>query len=180
VSDVIRQLEPDDVEAFRAIRLEALQDSPEAFGGDFAHESRQPIESFLEQITRSAVFGAFADGVLRGVVGLFWDTAAKRRHQGHLYTVYIRPEARGTGVGLPLIEAALEHAQSRGLLQVLLGVAVHNAPAIALYRKAGFEIYGTEPRSLHVNGRYIDEHMMVRFLDRDPVQPQGTTESDRK
>lgn len=168
MSDVIRQLGPDDVEAFRAIRLEALQDSPEAFGGDFADESQQPIESFLEQITHSAIFGAFGDGTMQGVVGLFWDSAAKRRHLGHLYTVYVRPEARGTGVGLPLIDAALEHAQSRGLLQVLLGVAVHNAPAIALYRKAGFEIYGTEPRSLYVNGRYIDEHMMVRFLDEAP------------
>lgn len=164
----VRRLTPDDVEAFRAIRLEALLDSPEAFGGDHAHESQQPMETFLRQITHSAIFGAFADSALQGVVGLFWDSAAKRRHLGHLYTVYIAPEARGRGAGLPLIEAALAHAQSRGLIQVLLGVAVHNGPAIGLYRRAGFEIYGTEPRSLFVNGRYIDEHMMVRFLDKAP------------
>ncbi len=166
MSVVVRQLTPDDVEAFRAIRLEALLDSPEAFGGDHAHESGQPIESFLRQITHSAIFGAFADNALRGVVGLFWDSGAKRQHLGHLYTVYVTPEARGTGLGLPMVEAALAHAQSRGLLQVLLGVAAHNDPAIGLYRRAGFEIYGTEPRSLFVNGRYIDEHMMVRFLDK--------------
>ena len=28
--------------------------------------------------------------------------------------------------------------------------------------------YGTDPRCLYVNGRYIDEHMMVRFLDKAP------------
>jgi len=166
----VRQLTSDDVEAFRTIRLEALQDSPEAFGGDYAHESQQPIESFLRQITHSAIFGAFAASTLKGVVGLFWDSAEKRRHLGHLYTVYVSPDARGTGMGLPIIEAALTYAQSRGLLQVMLGVAVPNTPAIKLYRRAGFEIYGTEPRSLFVNGRYIDEHLMVRFLDRDAVQ----------
>ena len=50
----------------------------------------------------------------------------------------------------------------------ICGVAVGNTPAIRLYQKAGFEIYGTEPRALFVNGRYIDEHMMVRFLDKAP------------
>jgi len=30
-----------------------------------------------------------------------------------------------------------------------------------------------------VNGRYIDEHMMVRFLDHEPAQQQGTMESDK-
>lgn len=164
----IRQLEPADADAFRAIRLEALQDSPEAFGGDFAQESQQAIESFVRQITHSAIFGAFDADRLRGVVGLFWDKGAKREHLGHLYTVYVTPAARGSGLALPLIEAALDHARSRGLVQVLLGVATHNAPAIALYRKAGFDIYGTEPRSLFVNGRYLDEHLMVRFLDKAP------------
>lgn len=179
MNGLVRQLTEADAEAFRAIRLEALADSPDAFGGDLAEESRQGLEAFTRQITQSAIFGAFTEDDLRGVVGLFWNDSAKRRHLGHLYTVYVTPAARGTGIGLPLIEAALDHARSRGLVQVLLGVATHNGPAIALYRKAGFDIYGTEKRSLFVNGRYIDEHMMVRFLDHEPVQQQGATESDK-
>ena len=43
-----------------------------------------------------------------------------------------------------------------------------NEPAIRLYQKLGFETYGTEPRYLFGNGRYIDEHLMVRFLDKAP------------
>ena len=175
MSHTIRQLGVGDAEAFRAIRLEALQDSPEAFGGDFNDESQQPIESFIRQITHSAIYGAFEADVLCGVVGLFWGEGAKKRHYGTLYTVYVTPTSRGTGCALPMIEAALDHARILGKIQVLLGVSTHNAPALALYRKAGFESYGTEPRSLYVNGRYIDEHLMVRFLDKAPGK---TSEND--
>ena len=168
MSFAIRQLGPDDTAAFRALRLEALLDSPEAFGGDHAEESQFPLEAFGKQITSNAIFGLFQDEILCGIVGLYWSTGAKVGHHAHLYSVYLTPAARGTGSSLPLIEAALEHAKALGKLQVALGVSIHNAPAIALYRKAGFEIYGTEPRSLYVAGRYIDEHLMVRFLDKAP------------
>ena len=91
--------------------------------------------------------------------------------------VYVKPALRGSGAALALLEAAVAHARPE-VIQLHLMVGAHNAPAIRLYEKAGFQTYGTDPRCLLVNGRYIDEHMMVRFLDRDPVQPQGTTESD--
>ena len=164
MTHTIRRLTESDAEAFRALRLEALADSPESFGGDWVEESQRPLETFAEQLTGSAVFGAFVDGSLCGLVGLFWDKGAKRRHIGNLYTVYVAPQARGTGCALPLIQAALDHAAALGHVQVHLGVGTQNTPAIRLYQKAGFEIYGTEPRALFVTGRCIDEHLMVRFL----------------
>ncbi len=168
MSYTIRRLGADDAEAFRALRLEALLDSPEAFGGDHVEESKRPLETFIRQLTGSAVFGVFIADQLSGLVGLFWDESVKRRHIGNLYTVYVAPQARGTGCALPLIQAALDHAKSLGHAQVHLGVGTHNTSALRLYQKAGFEIYGTEPRSLFVNGRYIDEHLMVRLLDKAP------------
>ena len=165
----IRQLKEEDADAFRTIRLEALLDSPEAFGGNYDEESREPLETFATQLTgSSAVFGAFQDRRIIAVMGLFWSATAKRRHIGNLYSVYVTPGARGSGCALPLIDAVLDHARQLGQNQVMLGVGVANEPALKLYRRAGFEIYGTEPRALYVNGRYVDEHMMVRFLDKAP------------
>ena len=45
-----------------------------------------------------------------------------------------------------------------------LGVGTENHAALALYRRMGFETYGTEVRCMKLDDRYIDEHLMVRFL----------------
>jgi len=84
----------------------------------------------------------------------------KMRHRGDIWGVYVAPDARGTGVGRRVMEHILEHARTR-VLQVHLAVTATNAAAVALYDRLGFVRYGTEPRALKVNGRYLDEHLMV-------------------
>ena len=59
-----------------------------------------------------------------------------------LEDLYVTDEARGTGVGRALIEAAFERARARGCGRVQLDVEEANARAIEVYRAAGF---GTEP-----------------------------------
>ena len=179
MSWTVRRLTRKDFEAYLVIRLEALRNHPESYGTspeNFAARPRHEIEDFL---SRRAVFGVLTGtGELAGIVVYDRDSGERESHRGWLLQVYVRPALRGTGAALAMIEAAVEHAGSE-VIQLHLMVGSHNAPAIRLYEKAGFRIYGTDPRCLYVNGRYIDEHMMVRFLDRDPAQLQGITESDR-
>ena len=104
------------------------------------------------------------------------DEGERESHRGWLMQVYVKPVARGSGCAAALIEAVVAHAR-REVIQLHLMVGTHNIPAIRLYERAGFTTYGTDPRCLYVNGHYIDEHMMVRLLDHEPVQ-QGPTESD--
>ena len=61
-----------------------------------------------------------------------------------LEDLYVHDQARGTGLGRALIEAAFERARARGCARVQLDVAEDNTRAIEIYRKAGF---GTEPGS---------------------------------
>lgn len=51
-----------------------------------------------------------------------------------------------------------------GLEQIILTVVSENRPAKALYEKLGFRKYGTDPRSIRVNDRVLDEDYMVLFL----------------
>jgi RimJ/RimL family protein N-acetyltransferase len=168
VSVTVRRLGESDLAGYRDIRIEALRDYPGAFGASYEAVKDRPDSYFLAGLTDMAVFGAFAEGGRQvGLVAFVRNAGAKHMHRGGLIQMYVRPEAHGTGVSLRLVEAVIDHARPI-VAQVHLGVATDNAPAIRLYEKAGFHIYGTEPRSLYVNGRYIDEHLMVRLLDEAP------------
>jgi ribosomal protein S18 acetylase RimI-like enzyme len=168
VSWSIRRLTRKDFDAYHAIRLEALTNHPESYGTSpesFAAQPREAVENFLSV---RALFGVVtAAGELAGIVLYDRDTGERESHRGWLLQVYVKPALRGTGAALALIEAAVEHARAE-VIQLHLMVGAHNQPAIRLYQKAGFSIYGTDPRCLYVNGRYIDEHMMVRLLDEAP------------
>jgi ribosomal protein S18 acetylase RimI-like enzyme len=165
VTQAIIRLQPDDVARYRAIRLEALTNHPEAFVSapeNFAKRSDEELRRTLSELT---IFGAeTASGDLAGIVAFLRNEGLKERHRGWMIQVYVRAEHRGNGVGRMLVEHLIEHARHH-VLQVHLGVWSENLPAIRLYERLGFEIYGTEPRYLFVNGRFIDEHLMVRFLD---------------
>ena len=170
----IRRLTRDDVDAYRAIRLEALADYPESYGTSPQSFATRPLEALQAMMDRMAIFGVVTEsGALAGIVAYARDDGERETHRGWLLQVYVQPEMRGTGASLALLEAAVEHAR-REVIQLHLMVGAHNAPAIRLYEKAGFRTYGTDPRCLYVNGRYVDEHMMVRFFDGAP----GKTTND--
>jgi ribosomal protein S18 acetylase RimI-like enzyme len=168
VTHTIRRLGLGDVAEYRAIRHEALANHPEAFVSTaeaFAQKTDAEIRQTLDALT---VFGAFLpDGTLGGINAFLRNEGAKERHRGWMIQVYVRPEHRGSGMAAALVEHLVEHAR-RHVLQIHLGVWSENLPAIKLYQRLGFELYATEPRYLFVNGRFIDEHLMVRFLDKAP------------
>ena len=168
MTHTIRRLGLDDVNPYRAIRHEALANHPEAFVSTaeaFAQKSDAEIRQTLDALT---VFGAILpDGSLGGINAFMRQEGAKERHRGWMIQVYVRPEHRGSGMAAALVEHLVEHAR-RHVLQIHLGVWSENLPAIKLYQRLGFELYATEPRYLFVNGRFIDEHLMVRFLDKAP------------
>jgi ribosomal protein S18 acetylase RimI-like enzyme len=162
----IRLLTPDEAALYRDIRLEGLRHDPDAFSSTFERESAMPLAWFAERIVKGNVFGAFANGTLAGVAGYWPRSGVKVSHKAGLWGMYVRASARKLGLGQRLMEAVVNHATGRvELLQ--LGVASDNEAACRLYRKMGFSEYGREMKALKQDGRYFDEILMVRFLDRD-------------
>ena len=156
----VRRLGEVDVDDYRAIRLEALERAPEAFGSTLAREQAFSQPQFVARLTGGLVFGAFEGETLAGIAGLVIEAGEKQRHKGTLFGMYVRPGARGRGVGRALVEAVL--AAAEGVVeQVLLAVVEGNAEARRLYERCGFSAYGVEPRALKFRGRYFDEVLMV-------------------
>jgi len=165
-----RILTPDDGAAWRNIRLEALENDPEAFGASVeAHHklADDEIRSRLAvDMAERFVIGVFADGELVGTAGFVREPGLKERHKGRVWGVYLRASHRGSGVGRRMMTLLLEHARRiDGLEQINISVAATQTAATALYRSLGCVSYGCEPRGLKVNGRYIDEEHLVLRLD---------------
>jgi ribosomal protein S18 acetylase RimI-like enzyme len=90
--------------------------------------------------------------------------AAKKRHKGVLWGVYVREAARGRGLGRAVVTRVIEHARAQ-VAQLHAAVVTTNDAARELYRSLGFATYGLEPRGLACAGRYFDQELMVLMLD---------------
>jgi ribosomal protein S18 acetylase RimI-like enzyme len=62
------------------------------------------------------------------------------RELGRLYT---DPAVKSRGIGSKLMQACLDRSAALGARWLWLGVWEHNAPALAFYRKWGFEKFGS-------------------------------------
>lgn len=77
-----------------------------------------------------------------------------------LYSMVVHPSRRGQGVARALLEAAEEGARERGCIVMRLEVREDNAPAIALYRRAGYESVG------RTSDYYEDHSTAIRMRKR--------------
>ncbi|MBG9388928.1 GNAT family N-acetyltransferase [Caenimonas aquaedulcis] len=161
----IRRLGPDDAQAYRALRLRALKESPQAFTSSFGEEDKQPVEKSRARLAadNTMFWGACEGAQLCGMVGLERETREKARHKATVVGMYVAPENAGAGVGRGLVDALLAHARDAGLELLVLTVTEGNAAATRLYEAAGFRSFGIEPRAIKVDGRPFDKNHM--YLD---------------
>lgn len=159
----IRRLDVSDVEDYRAIRLSALERAPEAFGSVHAIEASRPMAAFAERLATSAVFGAYVEGRIVGMIGFKQESGPKNAHKGFIWGFYVEPDMRQRGVGTRLIASLIAAARDT-VEQLTLTVVHQNEAAIALYKRLGFTVYGVEPRALKAAAGYSDEALMVLFL----------------
>jgi len=162
----IRRLGPEDAADFRAIRLRGLRDHPDAFSST-AEAWDLPLEAFAERIRQAHVIGAFDGARIIGTCMLssHLDPGEKVRHKVDLWSVYLVPEARGTGAARRMLAFAIAEAKRLGYDWLKLQVGEHNPAARKLYSSLGFVEYGREEDYLRLpDGRSVTELLMQKRL----------------
>jgi GNAT superfamily N-acetyltransferase len=139
----IRRLEPDEWEAFREIRLAALQDAPYAFGSTHQAEVGLDERSWRARLCERARFVAEQDGRIVGTVGA---GAGERKGSAALTALWVEPEARRVGVGAVLVRTVMDWSRDEGHRTVLLWVTAENPNAERLYERLGFKRTGAVAR----------------------------------
>ncbi len=167
----IRRLVADDAPTYRALRLRALAEHPQAFTSSVEEESLRRLDWSQQRLQSSAerphdfFLGAFEASELVGMAGLAGRYRRKERHNASLVGLYVACERAGKGIGLALVQELLRQARRYpDLEQVDLSVTAGNAAAQAIYRRCGFTVYGTLDRAIQVQGRYYAKLEMVARL----------------
>lgn len=159
----IKILSVNELEDFKAIRLSALENSPKMFGSTYSVEVGKPLIFFEACLLNSTVFAVYHQNIIIGLATLTQELGAKFSHKAYLSSVFIEPEFQQKGVASRLLKAVIEYSQKH-VEQILLTVASDNEPAIHLYKKLGFQIYGLEQKALKDGSEYIDEVLMKLFV----------------
>lgn len=166
---MVRVLNAEDADAFRALRLEGLRDSPTAFGASYDDElqfTQGELVHRIDPTDNSWILGAFDEqNVLIGCIGWYRARGEKVSHKSHIWGMYVTPRHRRKGIARALATAVIERVRTNASVrQVELFVASGNNDAASLYQGLGFGRVAVHPRSLFVNGRYIDEELFVLYM----------------
>jgi GNAT superfamily N-acetyltransferase len=126
--------------ALRAIRLEALLDSPQAYGSTYQEcltwtnrQWRQVCRRWNYYVAErdARAVGIASGGLNEGYPGTLW-----------LYGMYVSPRFRGTGVADQLVETVERWARDQGVSELYLHVTTPMLRARAFYEREGFRATG--------------------------------------
>ena len=108
--------------------------------GPSAESFQSSVERLIgDQDTEFLLGSAGHDGAPSGICQLrFRFSAWHAAEDCFIEDLFVREEARGSGLGAALVEAALERARGRGCARVELDVNEENRAALGLYERLGF------------------------------------------
>ena len=151
----IRPVRSDEWEKVRDLRLEALKDTPIAFGERYEDAVRLSDEVWRVRTARSARgqtttkwVAEAADGRWVGTMTGYKDGA----RDGWVIAVYVAPDFRGRAAGVTdrLLDAVLDWGRNEaGVARLVLEVREDNEAARRFYTRRGFaETGNTQPYPL--------------------------------
>lgn len=136
----IRHCGLDDWEDLRAIRLEALKDTPDAYGSTYDESVRWSDAQWKNAASTRLYYLADRDGRVVGMVSGGSNDAYPGTRW--LYGMYVTSDERGSATAALLVRTIGDWARSHGAAEVYLHVTRSVPRARAFYERVGFHETG--------------------------------------
>jgi len=165
----LRAAEARDAEAIAAIHNQGIEDRMATL--DTNLRTLDGTRTWLmERSPRHAVLvaiGEASNGPARQVVG--WGSLNRfnpRAAYDHVadFSVYVRRDSRGQGVGRRILDALVEQARANGFHKMVLSALARNSAGVALYESAGFSHVGIYREMGRLDDQWVDVLLMERIL----------------
>jgi L-amino acid N-acyltransferase YncA len=153
----IRPMESGDWPSVRAIYLEGVAT------GNATFETEAPDwEEWDSKHLQEARLVAEGEGTVAGWAALS-PVSSRCVYSGVAeLSIYVAAVMRGKGVGKALLAAVIAESEAKGYWTIRSGVFPENQASIALHRKFGFRIMGTQERIGKMGGRWRDVVILER------------------
>jgi L-amino acid N-acyltransferase YncA len=174
----VRRAEPDDAEAIVRIlnpiieaRVFTVLDTPFSSGAE---------REFIANFPARGIFHVAVQQTDRRVVGFqtLEPFATYTRAFDHVGVVgtFVALDVRRRGIARRLFEATLRAARRNDYAKLFTFVRADNQAALQTYLDQGFRVIGTAVRQAKIDGRYVDEILIEKWLD-EPADAGQTADA---
>jgi phosphinothricin acetyltransferase len=157
---IIRAATLSDAEAIGQIQNPIIRDTSITFN------SRERTVDEIQEAIRG--LPCFLVAETRGRLGGFLSYDQFRKGPGYArcmeHTIIVAAEARGQGLGLALIQAAVQHAKANGVGSLWAGVSAENPKGVTFHARNGFTEIAHLPQVGFKFGRWMDLILMRKWL----------------
>ena len=160
----VRRFVPAEWQLYRALRLAALKDEPDAFLATYAEALEYPDSEWQTRlnVAKNATDFPMCAEWKREPAGLAWARInGDKPAIASLFSVWIAPDYRRRGLAQAILDAAENWAVAQGATELQLEVTCGNVAAESLYRSAGFVDLGEATLR---RGTQLFEQLMVKYL----------------
>ena len=148
MSPSIARIKPHDWPLLRDLRLRSLLDAPDAFGQRYENAATESDDDWRAAARASSAgnrrIWLIASDPTGEPLGL---VQARRRPETDclLFSMWVAPAARRSGVGTALVDAVRDWASGWGAERIVLWVFGANESAMRFYQRIGFTLVSAGP-----------------------------------
>jgi RimJ/RimL family protein N-acetyltransferase len=138
----IRPFKPEEWDAYKTIRLKALDTDPRSFGESLSEAKAKPDDHYKERVSNpnGALFGIFHNADLIGVTGIVVDKDDPSGATAKLWGSWLEPSWRGKGLSRKMYEARINWAKAQpGVKRVIVSHRKSNNISKKANQRWGFK-----------------------------------------